>query len=100
MTAPSKETFVPLAAGPATKGRRTEFHVLVAERPETARSLRDLNPAPATADSAQNPRPVCEPRVSLQREANLITGIHIECSCGQIIDLKCAYQDAPAPAPV
>jgi hypothetical protein len=94
MTAPSQETFVPLAAACAPNGRREDFRVLVAQRPETARSLVELNPAFAPG---QNHRHTCEPCVTLQRDANVITGIRIECSCGQIIDLKCGYQETPPP---
>jgi len=98
MTAPSKESFVPLAFASPTNGRRDDFHVLVAERPETARSLRESNPGSVVATSGQNLRSPCEPRVTLQRDANAIIGIRIECSCGQIIDLKCAYQDGASSA--
>lgn len=94
MTASSKETFVPLAFASPANGRRDDFHVLVAERPEMARSLRESNPVSVVATSGQNLR-LCEPRVTLQRDAKVITGIRIECSCGQIIDLKCSYQDGP-----
>jgi len=45
----------------------------------------------------------CEPRLTLHREGDRIIGIQIRCSCGQQIDLSCAYEEAPpgltAPAP-
>ena len=32
-----------------------------------------------------------KPVVTLQREGERVTGIRIECSCGQIIELACSY---------
>lgn len=92
MSVPAQEIFVPLAAA-SQPNRGEDFRVLVAERPESARPLRDASAAATTGASSQNHRSLCEPRVTLQRDAQVITGIRIECSCGQIIDLKCAYQD-------
>jgi hypothetical protein len=100
MTSFSNEPFVPLASGPVAKTRREDFRVLMAERPESARPLRALEPV-LTGPAANNPRPACEPQVTLHREGSSITGIRVQCSCGQIIDLKCAYPEpgsAPAPA--
>jgi hypothetical protein len=88
MTPAPSDAFVPLALAPAAGVRREDFRVLVAERPELARPLRELNPSVANPSIT---RPNCEPKVSLQREADRITGIHIECSCGQVIELKCSY---------
>ena len=30
-------------------------------------------------------------RVVVKREGDKVTGIHIQCSCGQLIDLACVY---------
>jgi hypothetical protein len=32
-----------------------------------------------------------QPRVSVDREGERITGIRVECPCGQVIDLECSY---------
>jgi hypothetical protein len=32
-----------------------------------------------------------KPAVSLQREGDRVTGIRIECVCGQVIELSCSY---------
>ena len=93
MSAPAKPTFVPLASLPAANGKHEEFRVLVAERPETARPLLGLNTPGSVNPAGRAPSATCEPRVTLQRDADCITAIRIECSCGQVIDLKCAYQD-------
>jgi hypothetical protein len=31
------------------------------------------------------------PNVTLQREGDRVTGIRIECQCGQVIELTCSY---------
>lgn len=98
MTAPP-DSFIPLVANAAAKGKGGEFRVLVAESPEKARSLRDLSPAVPAGPDERHPAATCEPRVTLQREGQSITGIQIHCSCGQIIDLQCAYSDGPSSAP-
>lgn len=91
MTAPLNNAFIPLALAPDPGARREDFRILVAEHPEKARSLREVNPAVANPSTPRPNSSKCEPKVSLHREAERITGIHIECSCGQIIDLKCNY---------
>src|SRR5689334_6851355 len=89
MTAPP-ETFVPLTMAGPSQTSREEFRVLIAPSPEKARSLREFNSA---ASSELGHQSHGEPRVILQREGDTIVGIQIHCSCGQIIDLKCAYAD-------
>jgi hypothetical protein len=96
MTALSSESFVPLTAG-TPKNMHEEFRVLVAPRPENARPLLDSKPelisgGPHTLSS-------CQPKVTLHRDGDRISGIHIQCSCGQIIDLTCSYTDTPHVAP-
>jgi hypothetical protein len=86
------EPFVPLAIGPVAKPRREDFRVLVAERPERARPLHALDMAAANSLPAHTSRAACEPQVTLHREGDSITGIRIQCSCGQVIDLKCSYE--------
>jgi hypothetical protein len=98
MTTPPTEPFVPLAKSTPANRRQEDFRVLVAPRPENARSLRELNSLPGVAVNQTGPG--CEPRVTLHRENGCISGIHIQCTCGQIIDLKCAYALPPAASPV
>ncbi|MFO1488104.1 MAG: hypothetical protein U1F65_06480 [Verrucomicrobiota bacterium] len=53
---------------------------------------------PLSAEVSTSPKPTvshtgkaCEPRVSIQREGDHVTGIRVHCSCGQVIDLACIY---------
>jgi len=97
MTAPP-DTFVPLVTTSPGKVKSEEFRVLVAQSPEKARSLLEVNPV-AAVSPAERPQTTCEPRVTVQRDGDCITGIQIHCSCGQIIDLKCGYSDKPSVSP-
>lgn len=54
-------------------------------------------PAAHPEPSVSAARPCsASPRVSLQRQGDLVTGIRIECVCGHIIDLACVYPEPPA----
>jgi hypothetical protein len=44
-------------------------------------------PAPAAAPHVQHG----PPKVTLEKQGDTITHIRIECSCGQITELKCEY---------
>jgi hypothetical protein len=35
--------------------------------------------------------PAKPPRVSLEKNADTVTGIRIDCGCGQVIQLECVY---------
>lgn len=35
------------------------------------------------------------PSISLQKEGDRITGVRIECGCGQVIELACDYGKSP-----
>jgi hypothetical protein len=48
-----------------------------------------LTAAPAAQPSpAQNCPP---PKVTLQRQGDVVSAIRIQCSCGQVIELNCLY---------
>lgn len=98
MNAPANNAFVPLTATPPPAEPR-EFTVAVqpakSAAGETAfRSLESARPAPAAVENKP-----CEPHVSLQRDGNRVTHIRVQCSCGQILDLACLYEELPAAAP-
>lgn len=83
------EKFVPLALAAAAPRKRTEFQVTVLTQAEQAQALQSVGPKPAAAPAPQ--APTCEPKVTLQREGEQVTAIHIECSCGRFIELACVY---------
>ncbi len=57
--------------------------------PEAARPFRPLSAGAAAASAPAQPS--CEPKVTLEREGERVSRIRIECSCGQTIELACAY---------
>jgi hypothetical protein len=93
MTPNRNESFVPLApASLRPAGERREFRATVISQSGQAQAFQSLSTT--AAPSATSPAPqagTCEPKVSLQRDGNRVTGIQIQCSCGQVIDLLCVY---------
>jgi hypothetical protein len=55
-----------------------------ARRGEPAFPSQHVHEAPAAKSSAA-------PRVTVRREGDRITHIQVECGCGQMIELECAY---------
>ena len=87
------EPFIPFVPGAAP----------VSPAPETSIGLKVL-PSPAGAASPFSPVPgsaahlhgaaaagAPQPKISVRREGDKITGIRIECVCGHVIDLACSY---------
>ena len=102
MTPTRTESFVPLAShSPRPAGERLAFQATVMAQPGAAQKLQAVASASTTVSSAaststRQPQTVCEPKVSVQRDDNRVTGIQILCSCGQVIELACVYE-GPAP---
>ena len=73
-----------------------DSRVKVLSEAESAQSLKPLAVASAPAPGAAAPRGItgCEPRVSVQREGDRVMSISIQCTCGQVVDLACLYQEA------
>jgi len=62
---------------------------LAAGKPASGANGHALTPAPAAAPPpAQNCPP---PKVTLQRQGDVVSGIRIQCGCGQVIELSCHY---------
>ena len=104
MTPNRNESFVPLApASPRPPGERREFRATVISQSSQVQSFQSVaataGVVPAVAASVATHAGNCEPQVSLQRDGNRVTGIHIQCSCGQVIDLSCVYDAAPTAQP-
>jgi len=96
MTPVENEPFVPLTTTVPRSGEHREFRVTVVSQPERVQPFRSLDSKAAAATGrAATPRgPGCEPRVSVQREGDRVTGIRVQCTCGQAIDLACVYPDS------
>jgi hypothetical protein len=72
------ETFVPLPR-PAGSSRESGF------TPLPMKLFSQPVPSSAHNDSCR------EPVLTFQRDGDKIKSIHIECACGQVMDLVCEY---------
>jgi hypothetical protein len=95
MTLLRTESFVPLTAAPASPERR-EFRVAVIRHDAPPKTFQSLA-APAAPPAAASEKKICEPRVAVQRDGNRVTHLRVQCTCGQVLDLACVYDEA-APA--
>jgi hypothetical protein len=95
MTLQRTESFVPLSAAPAAG--RGEFRVTVIPRAEQPQPFQSLESA-AFSNGGTPPPPgkrIHEPRISVQRNGDQITNLRIQCSCGQVMDVACVYDEPP-----
>ena len=92
MTRQKTEAFVPLTTV-ATTGEPKAFHVTVVPQAESSRPFKTLEPAAFAAEKVESPagKKNCEPRLSIQRDGERITGLRLECGCGQVMELACVY---------
>jgi hypothetical protein len=89
--------FVPLTAVAPKSGERQEYSVTVlaqSERTETFKLLESAPTAAAAGGAAVRHGKTCEPQVAIQREGDQVSGIRIQCGCGQVIELACVYKES------
>lgn len=85
--------FVPLiSAAAATARQNAEVKLTVVPQAANVQPFRPLGQqlAPSAAVPAAHAAS-CEPRVTVQRDGDRVTGIHVHCSCGKVIELACVY---------
>ena len=97
MTLLKTESFVPLTTAP-TSSERTDFRVQVLSKSAQTQAFQSLDsnlppPSVPTGDGRS-----CQPRIAVQRDGDRVSSIRIQCSCGQVMDLACLYQDSPKPS--
>lgn len=94
MNSPRNDMFVPLTAAPASAEKR-EFRVSVIPQQQPPAKFQTLQAAaPGAAEFTTHRQ--CEPQVTLQRDGDRVTSIRVQCSCGQVIDLACVYDEKPS----
>jgi len=96
MTQQLIDSFVPLTAA-TTQPERREFNVSVIQGGAGQGNFQSLALPPSTPAALPSLSPtkgLGEPRVTVQRDGQRVTHLHIQCTCGQTIDLACLY-DAP-----
>jgi hypothetical protein len=85
-----------VAAMPPAETR--EFQITVIPQNEQNQAFKSFEKTSTATNERTLSKKGCEPHLSVQREGDRITSIHIQCSCGQTIDLTCLY-DPPAKDP-
>jgi len=99
MTLLRTESFVPLTAAPVPAGQR-EFHVGIIPRDGHFRPFQSLKKTPLNPGETalSDGKHFCEPRISVQREGDRVTSIRVQCTCGQVMELACVYDEPPKAA--
>jgi hypothetical protein len=93
MTLLRTESFVPLTAAPAA-ATRSEFRATVISKDDQAKPFHSLEQLIPDADApATDKKKFCEPRISVQRDGDRVTNIRIQCTCGQVMDVACVYDE-------
>jgi len=57
----------------------------------TSMQAKGLVPGTAPAVTGSEPEACSKPVVTLQRNGEIVSGIRIQCGCGQVVELACAY---------
>ena len=84
------DSFVPLAAALISKGETAAHQLKVLPRGQAdAKSV--FEPLPSCMRSEPPAQACGRPSVTLQRQGEVVSGIRIECGCGQVIELACSY---------
>jgi hypothetical protein len=84
------DSFVPLVAAPVSNLAPALLPLKVLSQGQT--EAKALFEPLAAAGRAEQPAKACgRPSVTLQRQGEFVSGIRIECSCGQVIELACGY---------
>lgn len=79
------QAFVPLTLGVSASPAAGGF------QPWCGASHTTSTPTPASAQAPEAARPPTPPKLTFQRDGDRITGIRIECGCGEVINLDCEY---------
>ena len=92
MNRSAAESFVPFDPAPpsAQKSGGTAPGLKVVPKGEAGTSFSPLQ-SPASAHAHAAAGAAGKPVVTLQREGERITGIRVECVCGQVFELACSY---------
>jgi len=81
-------TFTPLVTAPVSAGDTAMFLLKVLPQAEAKAVFEPL----VAGGSQEEPAKSCAPpSVTLQRQGEVVSGIRIECGCGQVIELACVF---------
>ncbi len=88
---PTSHQFVPLAMPAAfpKESTFTSFNLKVLPQAAAVPAFDAL--MTASADQSHSPDVCSKPIVTLQRNGDIVSGIHIQCGCGKVIELTCIH---------
>src|SRR5271166_5139172 len=87
------ESFTPLSAVPSASQETTFTSIQFKGLPSRTAPV-----ASASAALARTKPEACsKPVVTLKRNGDTVSGIRIQCGCGQVVDLACVYEEVPSP---
>jgi len=88
---PMSDQFVPLAR-PALSSKDGGFASLAARVLPQAHSTPVFEPMMSASSGQSRSQDLCsKPTVTLQRKGETVSGIRIQCGCGQVIELTCLH---------
>ncbi|MGE3309184.1 MAG: hypothetical protein AB7O66_04375 [Limisphaerales bacterium] len=82
--------FVPLVPGAGKSGNPGQPGAAATPRPAFT-PMRPHAAGSCAKESGNGTAPAREPVVTLHKDGEHVTGIRIECGCGQVIELACTY---------
>ena len=84
------DEFIPLrSAAPAQPAAFAALEVKVVTQAASHPAFQPLETKPA--DQSHLSESCGQPVVTLQRDGDVVSRIRIQCGCGQVLDLDCAY---------
>jgi hypothetical protein len=86
------DSFVPLTPAVLPGNRLGDARVKIIPQAQKVEPFRPLTTSVAGQSSAGSSS---EPRVAVQREGDRVSSIHVQCSCGRVIELACVYDATP-----
>ncbi len=82
------DSFVPLVSA-AKASRESSF----ASFAGNGKAASPAAPSNGTAVPAASPASACaaKPKITLQRNGDIVSSIRIQCGCGEVVELNCIY---------
>ena len=84
------DSFVPLVTATVSNGDTAMLQLKILPQGQ-AESKAAFESLAAGGRMEQIPKTCGRPSVTLQRQGEVVSSIRIECGCGQVIELACAY---------
>jgi len=89
------QAFVPLVPGALAAGAFGTTRLKPASAETRTGTANGFSPTTPKSHGSDAPTAACktlaEPKITLERQGDVITHIRVECGCGQVVELKCEY---------